>query len=167
MSDPSEDIVALEKRLSAALERIRAGIGHLGAKTPETGPDGSDEVAGLVAELASEKETTAKLTEEVAALQAMQDGKFEEVAVLTEKAKGQLTRYEKEVQRLKAANAELRDINSKLRDAMQADLDESAAALVNEALQAELSSLRAVRAADAAEVDAVLADLKPIIEGAR
>lgn len=166
MSDPSEDIVALEQRLSAALERIRAGIGHLGAKTPEAGADDSETLAAVKAELAAEKETTSKLTEEVAALQALQEGKFEEVAVLTEKAKGQLTRYEKEVQRLKAANAELRDINTKLRDAMQADLGDGAA-LINEALQAELDALKAVRAADAAEVDAVLADLKPIVEGAR
>jgi uncharacterized protein (DUF885 family) len=67
--------------------------------------------------------------------------------------------------RLRQANEALRDNNAALRAALAdgvADAD-----MINDALQAELEALSAQQAADAAEVEAILTELKPIVQEAR
>jgi DNA repair exonuclease SbcCD ATPase subunit len=160
------DIAELEGRITAALDRIRAGVARLGVAAP----GGGDQVAAapdsdLAAQLAEEKTVTAQLEERVRALKARQDGEMATLKASEEKAAARLAAVERDLQKLRQANAELRSINSKLREALSANVSEPH--LINKAMLAELEALRAVRAADAAEVDLVLEALAPIMEGSR
>jgi len=66
--------------------------------------------------------------------------------------------------KLREANRQLRSNNAALREAHEAGIAD--ADLINGGLQAELDSLVAVRAADRAELDGVLAALRPMLEEA-
>ncbi len=66
-------------------------------------------------------------------------------------------------QRLKDANAQLRDSNAVLRERNAAMLADPAA--INQSMQAELDALKTTRAADVDEMDAILEELKPLVEG--
>ena len=69
---------------------------------------------------------------------------------------------DKELQRLQQINAELRAVASEMRLALAEGVAEPE--LVNKATMAEIDALNASRAADRAEVAAVLAELKPLVE---
>ena len=58
----------------------------------------------------------------------------------------------------------MRDNNNALREANAAGVGEPH--LINKAMLAELEGLRATRATDRAEVEAILADLDAVIDGA-
>ncbi|SLN12191.1 hypothetical protein [Pseudooctadecabacter jejudonensis] len=168
------ELAQLESRLSEALARIRAGVDKMDAaetsEAPqEVTPDGTAEVAEAEAKVA---ELTAKLNDEVTAnaqleervklLKERQDGKLAELEAAVEAARGRAARMDRELQRLRQVNAELRDNNSQLREAVTQGVSEPH--LVNKAMMAELDALRATRAADAAEMDAILEELRPIVE---
>lgn len=69
-----------------------------------------------------------------------------------------------EVQRLRAANAALSESNAALRAANAQGVGD--ASLINDAMKAELDGLRAARAVDAAETEALIATLGPLLETA-
>jgi len=69
-----------------------------------------------------------------------------------------------EVQRLRAANAALSESNAALRAANAQGVGD--ASLINDAMKAELDGLRAARAVDAAETEALIATLGPLLEAA-
>ncbi len=160
------DITELETRIGAALDRIEGGLGGLSA-TPVEG-DTVDvaalesQVAELTGRLDEEQTANAQLEERVKLLKERQDGKLAELESNVEAGRGRATRMDRELQRLRQVNAELRDINNQLREAVTAGVSEPH--LVNKAMLAELEALRATRAADAAEMDAILQELTPIIE---
>lgn len=79
-----------------------------------------------------------------------------------EQQQTRLTDLEMSVQQLQLVNAQLRQNNAALRRAHEAGLPD--ADLINEGLQAEIEALQAVRAADRAEIDSVLAALKTLVE---
>lgn len=160
------EISDLESRLSAALDRIRSGVERLGISAGEAdaiAPDAADgpTLAQVQARLAEERDANAQLEERVKALKARQDGRLAELEAQADGARIKMAKVDKDLQRLRQVNAELRDINAKLRAAVAAGVTEPH--LINLAMQAELEALRAVRAADAAEVDAVLDALRPIL----
>ena len=62
---------------------------------------------------------------------------------------------------LRHANAQLRTNNSALRDAHASGVTDPE--MINAGLSAELEALKATRAADRAEIDSVLAALKPLL----
>ncbi len=187
------DIIELERRITAALDRLRQGIDRMptpGAATPQTvagaptpavvdvplapepapspvQPDPADaaRIAALEAQLSEEKTVTAQLEERVRVLKDRQDTKLAELEDTNERNKARLVKFDRDVQRLRQVNADLRSINMQLREAMTQGVAEPH--LINKAMMAELDALRAVREADAAEVDAVLDALKPIVEEAR
>ncbi len=66
-------------------------------------------------------------------------------------------------QRLKGANTQLRDSNGLLRERNAENLGDASA--IDQSMRAELEALRAVRAADAEEMDTILDELKPLLEG--
>jgi cell division protein FtsB len=69
----------------------------------------------------------------------------------------------RENQRLRAANAGLRESLALLEDQIaQGAVDPGS---IDRALRAELEALRADRAAEVAELDGILAELKPLISG--
>jgi len=110
---------------------------------------------------ASERTTNAQLTERVRAIKEKQEtmvGALEKnVARLTH----QLDAATIDLQRLKDANQDLVDANRALGAAVEAGLADPG--LINHAMLSELEALRAARAADVAEMDGILAELKPLI----
>lgn len=66
-------------------------------------------------------------------------------------------------QRLKGANAQLRDSNAMLRERNTELLGDAGA--VDQSMRAELEALKATRAADVDEMDTILEELKPLLEG--
>ncbi len=149
------DISALEGRITAALDRIRQGID---AQTAQAGDD-----ASLKTALDNERAANAELVERVRVLKERQDG---QVAALTERVeaqKAQMVKLDTELQQLRASNVQMRELNTALREAVTEGL---APELVDKAVAAEVEALHAQRSADAAEIDAILSELKPLIEEA-
>jgi glycine cleavage system regulatory protein len=143
------EISALEGRITAALDRIRRGVEAQG------GPD-TELAAALAQERAAKDELAAQLQ--------AQDGQGAKVASLTaalEAQQLQMQKLDAELQRLRASNAQMREMNTQLREAVTTGL---APELLDQAVAAELAALQAQRSADAAELEAVLAALKPAIE---
>ena len=157
----------LETRLTAALERIRAGLEVVTSHVPEpvvqVDTSANDALLEeLHTKLAEETTANAQLEERVKRLKERQDGKLAELQRNVEAGRGRATRMDRELQRLRQVNAELRDINGQLREAVGAGVSEPH--LINKAMLAELEALRAMRFADAAEMDAILQELTPMIE---
>ena len=151
------DISQLEHRITAALDRIRQGLDAAAA-----GQAGGGDAA-LQAALDKERAANDAMVARVDQLKERQET---QVAALTAKVDAQSVQMQKldaELQTLRASNRALREMNTKLRDAvtrgMTPELHDAAAA-------AELDALAAQRAADVAEMDAILAELKPLITGA-
>lgn len=177
------DIAELERRIAAALDRIRVGIEQVqppsamvppAPEEPETPeapmatpemPADTGRLAALEAQLAEEKMVNAQLEERVRVLKERQDTKLAELQDINERNKARMVKIDRDLQRLRHVNAELRDLNSQMRAALSDGLAEPH--LINKAMMAELDALRAVRAADVAEVDAILDALTPIVEEAR
>ena len=78
-----------------------------------------------------------------------------------ETAKGSLQKLDGELQRLRRANSELRAAAVELRAA--ASEGGADPHLVNKAMAAELEAVRAAQAADAAEAEAILTALRPLV----
>ena len=149
------DISALESRITAALDRIRQGLDGQG------GQSAAD--PALQAELDAERAHNAELVERVRILKDRQDTQVASLTTRVDTQRKQLMKLDEELQKLRASNVQLRDMNGKLRVAVTTGL---APELHDAAVTAEIEALRTQRAAEAAEVDAILAELKPLIEEA-
>lgn len=151
------DITELQGRITAALDRIGQGLEGLARAA-----DGdSDEVLGLREALADERTANAQLEERVRAIKARQDSTVEKLAGEVERLRGLLETEEAAVARLQKVNAELRNNNTALRQAIAEGVAEPH--LVNKSMMAELEALRAAQAADRAELDAVLGEIGPMM----
>ncbi|MCB2135189.1 MAG: hypothetical protein KDE08_04475 [Rhodobacteraceae bacterium] len=161
------DIAELERRISAALERIGDSIGALpeaaAAPAPAApAPAAPDPgLAALEEALEAERATNAQLTERVRAIKEKQETMVsvleKKVAQLTE----QLNRASTDLQKQRRLNSDLTAANRALSDAAQAGIAEPH--LINQSMMTELEALRAQRAAEMAEVDEILSELKPLI----
>jgi predicted RNase H-like nuclease (RuvC/YqgF family) len=150
------DISALEGRIAQALDRIRQGVDAAEAAGP------SD--AALAKALETEREANAELVQRVSILKERQDTQVNTLTAKVETQRAQMQKLDAELQSLRASNVELREMNTRLREAVTEGL---APALHDEAVAAEINALHAQRTADAAELDAILTELKPLIaEGA-
>ena len=158
------ELTEVEARLVSALDRIRDGVAGLAAPAPKADESQVDpaQLSEMAAKLDEERTANAQLEERVKLLKERQDGKLTELEASVDAARSRAARMDRELQRLRQVNAELRDINGQLRDALSAGVSEPH--LVNKAMLAELEALRATRSADAAEMDAILEELTPIIE---
>ncbi len=144
--DPETDSVP-DPVLAAAAERAEAAEAEL------------DRVrAALEAETAAHSQ----LADRVAAIRARQDevsGQLEKrVLRLQERAETQ----ERELAQLRQANSDLRAMARRLRRTIANSVPD--AALVNAVMEAELKATHAAQTADRAELDAILAELTPLIE---
>lgn len=152
------DIASLEGRLSAALERLQRGLENY------AGNGAADEnLAALSLQLEDEKTANAQLEERVRALKEKQDEIGPMAAKVSEQS-AQLAGLDGELQRLRASNADLRQVAGQLRAAAEGSVAD--AELINRALMAEVEALQAQRSADRKELDAILSELKPLVEGA-
>lgn len=150
------DIADLERRITAALDRIGVAADKLGG--------GEEGDASLAAELAAEREANAQLEERVQAIKERQEttvaGLQDEVTALRQA----LSDTDADLQRLRAVNADLRKSNADLRDANAQGLAD--ASLVNAALEEELKALRELNTASRSEIDRALAELEPMLKEA-
>ncbi len=149
------DVSALEARINTALGRIETGLGQLAdAGSADAGTD-------LQGQLDEERAANAQLEERVKALKERQDTKIADLMSQVTAQKAQLGALDTEMQRLRASNADLRDVGAQLRAAATEAV--ATPELINRAMMAEVEALTAQRASEAAEVDAVLSELKPLI----
>lgn len=161
------DIAELERRITVALERIGAGLDALGSQgaAPVAGaaPDhrGEERIAALQEALDAERTTNAQLTERVRAIREKQETMVGALEKKVARLTGQADAAAQELQRLRQANQDLADMNRALSAAAAAGLADPD--LVQRAMATELEALRAARAADLAEMDDILSELKPLI----
>lgn len=157
------NVKELEQRLGRALERISRSAARrvAPAPAPVADPDAAAEAAELRAQLASERAKTAQLTERVNAVKQRQESSFTTLERRLARMTEQLDLQSLEMLRLKKANTKLIEANRQLREGHEAMVIEPSA--VNRALLAELEALRAERAADVAEMEDVLGELKPLL----
>ncbi|MDQ2095224.1 hypothetical protein [Rhodalgimonas zhirmunskyi] len=156
----------LERRITAALDRIGRGLDTLGPVSEENdaeaaAPDNT-EIDALKQALEDEKLVSAQLEERIRALHQKNDSKLEELARKGAEQAETMARLDGELQRLRAANEQLRTSNAALREANEKGVGEPH--LINKAMLAELEGLRAARAADRAETDAILGALAPLLQ---
>ena len=154
------DIAALEGRITQALDRIRAGIEAASAAPQPAAGDDPD----LRRQLDEERTANAQLEERVRALKERQDGRVAELEHQVDTQADQLAQLDAELQRLRASNADMRQISAQLRSAAADGVAEPE--LINRALMAEVEALLAQRSADIGEMDAILAGLAPILKEA-
>lgn len=160
------EISDYEVRISQALSRIRTASEGLAAApvaqpaaAPDTAAD-SEETARLRAELEDEKVASAQLEERVKALHERQNDQVQTLETESKKRRAALADLDGELGRLRGLNDQLRDINAALRKANEAGVGEPH--LINKSMLTELEALRAARAADRAEIDAILTELAAV-----
>lgn len=171
------DITGIEARLEAALSRIADGVERL--PQAGTGDDVNDlkeqatmaeakaraaeaDAESLRAELAEEKKDHAELSERVSAIREKQDQIVEQLEARVAKLQEQANTQARDLAKVRNVNAELRSVMQNLRDAV-AEGSVGAEAL-NQALKSELDATRAQQTADRNELDAILAELTPLIQ---
>lgn len=151
------EIEELRDRIEAAFGRIDEALGRVQA-IPEVQVDPA-EMAALRTELADERVVQAQLEERIRALKERHEKRVAELEAAFEAERGRLATLDHELQRLRQSNADLRDVAGQLRAALAEDVAEPE--LVNRAMVAEIEALRATRAADLAEIEAVIDTLRP------
>ncbi|MEI4261901.1 hypothetical protein [Roseovarius sp. D0-M9] len=166
------DIDAMQSRIMAALDRIGQGLDDMGG--PAAAPRTDSEVDQLRQQVEDERLANAQLEERVKQLSARAREAEEELAQIKQSASEAKAEEDARAKTLKAingdlqslrhANQQLRENNSKLREANAKGVAEPH--LINKAMMAELDGLRASRAADRSEMDAILGELARIGAGA-
>lgn len=158
-----QDITALEKRITAALERIGKGVDRMASApkvaapvAPTPAPAPAPDLA-LRAQLEEEKTLTAQLQDRIRVMKERESqGVLQE---RIERLTQQLDVQGLELQRMRRTAATLRDQLAHLRQAQAAGVTEPN--LINKAMLAELEALRATRMTEMAEMDEILAALEP------
>lgn len=156
------DIVELERRILYALERIGTGLEAAGA-----GPAvaqvavSSSEADDLKNELEAERSANAQLNERVRAIKEKQETMVAALEARVARLTQQLDAQGAELQRQRQLNVQLNATNQRLGDAARSQLP--TADLVNAAMETELAALRIARAAEMAEMEEILSELKPLI----
>lgn len=181
MSDQS-NIAELERRITSALARIGAGLDKLGNApvgtdaplvTPESVAPKAEsatapllaEIAQLKADLAAEKTLVAQLNARLKAAPSREPMSQSQAEAKVEKMTQQLDIQGLELQRMRKSTVQLREHLRIMHEAAADNMAEPH--LINKAMLAELESLRATRHTETAEMDEILAELKPLIEEAR
>ncbi len=144
------------------------------AAAPEEAAVDNAELEALREELEDEKIANAQLQERLKVLTARQSeaspepsgdgGNDAELAQQIQAQRESMAQLDAELQRLRSSNAALEETVSALREANAQGVGEPH--LINKAMLAELESLRATQAADAAETNAVLAAMEPLLADA-
>ncbi|MEO0702512.1 MAG: hypothetical protein AAFY80_10275 [Pseudomonadota bacterium] len=146
------DITELQRRITAALDRIGTGVNRMGAPADP----------GLADALEAERMANAQLEERVRAIKETQETTVATLEAEVASLRNALAATDADLQQVRSVNAELRASNAALRSANAEGLAD--AELVNAALQVELDALKALQAGDRAEIDRVLATIEPMLE---
>jgi predicted nucleic acid-binding Zn-ribbon protein len=154
-----QEIAELEKRITAALERIGKGVDRLAQAPRGAAQPTSAGEAALRARLEDEKSLNAQLQEKLrAAKEREPKGDLQDKV---DRLTRQLDVQGLELQRMRRTAASLRDQLTALRAAEAAKVTDPS--LINKAMAAELDALRAQRLTEVAEIDEILAALDPHI----
>lgn len=153
------NISELEGRITAALDRIGQGLDALGPK-PEASL--AEHITALTASLDDEKTANAQLQERVKSIKSKRQREVADLKAEVARLRGEVEVNEAGVSRIRRVSSELRMNNTALREAVSAGVAEPH--LINQSMMAELETLRAAQAADRAELDAILAELSPMIK---
>ncbi len=155
-----QDITELEKRITAALERIGKGVDRLAVqpRPAAAAPAAAPQTDGnLRAQLEEEKSLTAQLQARLRAASAREaKGDLQEKL---DRLTQELDVKGLELQRMRRVNASLREQLEALRTAAAAGVTEPG--LINKAMATELEAMRATRLTEIAEMDEILAALEP------
>lgn len=143
-----QDITELERRITAALERIGRGVESLSAAVP----------------MPSDNPTAMLPESDFAALNEKLDEERMLNAQLQERLRAVHQKEEAEKTALTAQIAALTAELSELRDLAENSVIEPE--YINQSLQSELDALRAARASEAEELSEIIAALNPLIEEA-
>ena len=156
-----QDVVELERRIAAALDRVARGVEGLGLRDPAEGA--AAEIARLTEALEEERMVNAQLAER---LRALKDR--DAAAPPTPPSSAKLDRMTRqhdvqglELQRMRKTVIQLRETLRALREAAVAGLADPAQ--INRALLAEAEALRATRQTELALLDEILEELDPLI----
>lgn len=155
------DIAEFERRISAALERISQSVNGIEPAAPAPVDDG--ELVQLREALEEERTANAQLEERVKAIHEQQENAVGSQNSELAKLKEEASIRDGDIQRLEKVNAQLRANNQALRVANESGVGDPH--LINKAMMAELDSLRLSRDSDRAELDVILNELKPLVEG--
>lgn len=153
----SSDIEELNSRIMAAMERIAQGLDLLGGADAE-------ETEALKQALEDEKQANAQLSERVRVLAERQEEALRAMEEKANAAQDRVNALDVELQKLRKANQKLSEICTALRDANAEGVGEPH--LINKSMMAELESIRAMRSAEMAEADEIIAALTPLVNAA-
>lgn len=151
------EIAELEQRIIAALARIGEGVDRLAVAPDAPSAAQSEAITHLQAALDAERAARAVADAALNDLQSPPSASAE-----VERLTRQLDAQGLDNQRLRSSVAQLREELRRLREAVEHDLID--APLINRALQAELDSLRTVRAAETTEMADILSALVPLVQ---
>jgi flagellar biosynthesis/type III secretory pathway protein FliH len=173
-----QDTVELERRITAALDRIGQGIEALGpAAAPAADAPAAPAGPDLAQALDDERMANAQLTERLKAArereaQAVAEAHAAGRAEAEAEARGRIDRMTRqldvqalEMQRMRKTVVQLRETLRALHEAAAAGLSDPS--LVNRALLAEADALRAARQGELALMDEILEELAPLIPETR
>lgn len=163
------DLAAFERRITTALDRIARRMEMHGPGVSGTpGADGAatgGEIARLRQALEKERGANSQLSERLHHIRQRQESTIAQLERRLARLTEQLDLQSLEMLRLKKANAKLMESNAALRDAREGGALESK--LVNRSIAAELDALQAERRAEMAEMEEILAELKPLLNAER
>ncbi|QYZ70769.1 hypothetical protein [Neotabrizicola shimadae] len=162
-----QELVELERRIAAALDRIGRGIEGLAPEVPAA-PAAQPvadpaEVTQLREALEEERFINAQLTEKLrAAREKAVTGQTQALlAAKVERMTKQLDVQGLELQRMRKTVVQLRETLRALREAVTDGMPD--AAMINRALLAETEALRATRLTELSLLDEILDELEPLI----
>lgn len=154
-------IEELQGRLAAALDRIAQGVDRYG----EEGAVNPAQLEALQQELEDERVANEQLKERIKMLRKRLERVDAELEAARETATEVVGRVDADLQGLREANEQLREINAKLREANEAGVGEPH--LINKSMMAELEALRASRTAERSETEAIYSELSSALETLR
>lgn len=173
-----QDIAELERRITAALERIAVGLDHhidrhrsdaqAGAVALPDDPESGDRAAEFAAELArvtaaldEEQMANAQLAERLRVVRdkeaRLRSGLEDQIADLMRQLDAQGLELSRAHRTMVQQGGQLRS----LREAAEAQVADPA--LINRTMEVEMEALRATRGAEVAELEDILAALDPLI----
>jgi uncharacterized protein YhaN len=149
------NIEELERRITAAFDRIGQAVD--GFVPPVTGA-GTGELQDA---LLTEQTANAQLTERLRVVKAREASQAAEAAEKADRLNRALDAQGLELQRMKKTVIQLRESLAALRETQTAAVADPH--LVNRAMLTELEALRATRLTEMAQMEAILAELYPLI----
>ncbi|NVK47784.1 MAG: hypothetical protein HWE33_15960 [Rhodobacteraceae bacterium] len=168
------EISDFEARITAALERIGRAVAvaeeraEAATETASDAPVGGiaseeaeAEIARLHDALEEEKSANSQLEERVKAIHDRQESHVAALEEEVETLRRQLMDHDREMQKLRHVNTQLRNNNAALRAANAEGVGD--AGLIDAGLHAEVEALRVARESDVTELDAILTELRAVV----